>query len=29
MAAAQRALEAISAEWDASLARLRAHVEHD
>ena len=29
MAAAQRALEAISAEWDASLARLRAYVEHD
>jgi DNA-binding transcriptional ArsR family regulator len=29
MAAAQRALETISAEWDASLARLRAYVEHD
>jgi DNA-binding transcriptional ArsR family regulator len=29
MAAAQRALEAISAEWDASLARLQAYVERD
>jgi DNA-binding transcriptional ArsR family regulator len=29
MAAAQRALETISVEWDASLARLRAYVEHD
>jgi hypothetical protein len=29
MAAAQRALETISAEWDASLARLRDYVEHD
>jgi DNA-binding transcriptional ArsR family regulator len=29
MAAAQRALQTISAEWDASLARLRAYVEHD
>ncbi len=29
MAAAQRALDAISVEWDASLARLRTHVEHD
>jgi DNA-binding transcriptional ArsR family regulator len=29
MTAAQRALDAISAEWDASLVRLRAHVERD
>jgi DNA-binding transcriptional ArsR family regulator len=27
MAAAQRALDAISVEWDASIARLRAFVE--
>jgi hypothetical protein len=27
MAAAQRALEAISAEWDASMTRLRKFVE--
>jgi DNA-binding transcriptional ArsR family regulator len=29
MAAAQRALETISSQWDASLARLRTYVEHD